>query len=218
MKSFDKLDTSLMSGPDDILNEVTVSDENVPLTSVGNNDDGIPMVKVTRRCCSRRCRCVCMVLVLVVIIILLLFAGAFVFWPLFPPFNKCGNYNATFNAGPMYKFNYASYTNDTLRINEIQWLTTHNSYHMPGLLAPFVYQWRYQLPPITDQLQLGVQGFEFDVHYSRLTGKFYNFHVAVVDSYSRCWCLLDCFAPILEWHKNNPSHLPIFFQIEPKVR
>jgi hypothetical protein len=95
-------------------------------------------------------------------------------------------------------------------------MCTHNSYHKAGQLSFLIEEWRYQLPTLEEQLELGVRVWEFDLHYMRLYKSFVNFHLQYLDTNSHCYCLGDCLFPMLEFSKGHPNHLPFMIQIEPK--
>lgn len=101
-----------------------------------------------------------------------------------------------------------------LRMNQIQLLATHNSYHVetPGNAIP---QWHYTHDPLDTQLVAeGVRGLELDTHYD--DGAMNVYHVQGVDYVSVCSTLADCLAIVKTWSDAHPSHHPLFIQIEPK--
>ncbi|MFM2163466.1 MAG: hypothetical protein RLZZ383_2978 [Pseudomonadota bacterium] len=104
---------------------------------------------------------------------------------------------------------------DVLRLNHVQALGTHNSYHQrstPTLDA----SWAYDQPTLTDQLALhGVRQFELDVHLSEADG-WQVFHIPNVDAGTSCRQFADCLAEIETWSDAHPWHLPIVIWIEPK--
>ena len=104
---------------------------------------------------------------------------------------------------------------DVLRLNHVQALGTHNSYHqrtVPTLDA----SWAYDQPTLTDQLELhGVRQFELDLHLSEADG-WQIFHIPNVDAGTSCLQLRDCLDEIEAWSDAHPWHLPIVIWIEPK--
>lgn len=140
----------------------------------------------------------------------------------------------------------ANNSDDCLRLNQIQVLGTHNSYHLapkaPVLdaLGPERRQGlEYTHRPLTEQLTaLGVRQFEIDVFadpeggiYARpraykLTGDTPNpvmekpgfkvFHVQDLDVRSTCPTLVACLTEIKTWSMANPGHLPVMVMIEAK--
>jgi hypothetical protein len=135
---------------------------------------------------------------------------------------------------------------DRVRLNQIQVLGTHNSYHIapkPAVLDTLSPQRRqgleYSHRTLTEQLaQLGVRQFEIDVfadpeggRYARpaaykLTGDsidpvmqtpgFKVFHVQDLDVRSTCPTLVACLTEIKAWSTANPGHLPLMIMIEAK--
>ncbi|CAN0223778.1 unnamed protein product [Ectocarpus sp. 12 AP-2014] len=105
----------------------------------------------------------------------------------------------------------------TLHINQLQVYGTHNSYHrrtnIPGL-SKF---WKYEFPSIPAQLDAGVRHLELDVHYDWKTGRWFVYHISVVDALSSCHCLLSCLQEIRAWSDLNPMHHVIFMDIEMKL-
>ena len=82
---------------------------------------------------------------------------------------------------------------DVLRVNHLQAVGTHNSYHV----APDPYlidEWDFTMPSLTDQLQLhGVRQFELDVHLEGDgSNGFRVYHAPVVDDGTSCERLVDC--------------------------
>lgn len=101
-----------------------------------------------------------------------------------------------------------------LRLNQVQLLGTHNSYHrrpfsdVPGLWTD------YQHPPLNVQLaQEGVRSVELDV--SNVDG-FSVEHDPYYDDRSNCTPLAECLGQLLEWSNDHPGHIPIFILIDAK--
>lgn len=102
---------------------------------------------------------------------------------------------------------------DTLRVTDAQVVATHNSYHVapdPNVVA----DWAYTMPPLGEQLALGVRGFELDLHQHGDTFRVY--HVFGADEGTTCDPLADCLSALAVWSERNPAHFPIFVQLEPK--
>lgn len=140
----------------------------------------------------------------------------------------------------------AANADDCVRINQIQVLGTHNSYHLQPkdpVLEAMGPQRRqgleYTHRPLTEQLsQLGVRQFEIDVFADpdggrylqpkayKLTGDTPNpvmekpgfkvFHVQDLDVRSTCPTLVACLTEINTWSTSNPGHLPVMIMIEAK--
>jgi Phosphoinositide phospholipase C, Ca2+-dependent len=107
---------------------------------------------------------------------------------------------------------------DSLRVDEIQLLTTHNSYHqrapipLPGALGDTL---DYEHPPLDEQLEdQGIRGFELDVATNG--DEFPVVHTPVVDASSNCDPFVDCLRVIKDWSDAHPGHAPIFVLVETK--
>jgi hypothetical protein len=107
---------------------------------------------------------------------------------------------------------------DTLRVNEIQLLNSHNSYHLrpTAPLPPFIYNpVDYAHPPLDEQLEdLGIRGFELDV-FNGPNG-FPVAHTPVIDAETNCTPFEECLRVIKRWSDAHPGHAPIFVLVEPK--
>jgi hypothetical protein len=140
----------------------------------------------------------------------------------------------------------ADNSDDCVRLNQIQVLGTHNSYHIAPkaavleTLSPERRQGlEYTHRTLTEQLsELGVRQFEIDVfadpdggRYARpaaykLTGDTPNpvmekpgfkvLHVQDLDVRSTCPTLVACLTEIKTWSTANPGHLPLMVMIEAK--
>jgi hypothetical protein len=103
-----------------------------------------------------------------------------------------------------------------LRTNQVQVLATHNSYHIeqdsPIQSPPNM---QYTHPPLDQQLDLGVRGFELDVANAP-DGSFPVLHTPVIDATSNCTPLAQCLKVVRTWSTAHPGHVPIFILIEPK--
>lgn len=102
---------------------------------------------------------------------------------------------------------------DSLRLNEIQFKGTHNSYHLePAGATP---DQRYSMPTLTEQLTFyGVRGFELDVHYEN--GVFGVYHLPTGDDRSTCRLLRDCLAELKAWSDAHPGHHPLVVFFDPR--
>ena len=107
---------------------------------------------------------------------------------------------------------------DSLRVDEIQLLTTHNSYHqrgpvrLPGALGD---ELDYEHPPLDEQLQdEGIRGFELDV--ATTGSEFPIVHTPVVDAATNCTPFVECLRVIKGWSDAHPGHAPIFVLVETK--
>ncbi|MCO4760730.1 MAG: hypothetical protein KC502_04455 [Myxococcales bacterium] len=104
---------------------------------------------------------------------------------------------------------------DVLRINQLQFKGTHNSYHIAPGHGPI--DWRYTHAPLDTQLgQQGVRQFELDVYTDEDGGPFIVQHVPTLDEETTCNLLTDCLRLIAVWSTAHPDHVPIWVWIEPK--
>jgi hypothetical protein len=104
---------------------------------------------------------------------------------------------------------------DTLRLQHVQALGTHNSTHIEpdSVIHP---SHAYTHPPLTTQLvEHGVRAFELDIHLHVDDG-FHVFHLPNVDAETTCLRLADCLGEIKAWSQANPWHLPLMIWMEPK--
>lgn len=113
---------------------------------------------------------------------------------------------------------------EPLRLNHIQVIGTHNSYHVrpPDFIFdtladvdPRVSAWDYTHDPLDVQLDYGVRSFEIDVHPFK--DGFAVMHVPIVDAETTCPTFLDCLRTVWDWSERNPGHIPISFLIEFKM-
>ena len=98
-----------------------------------------------------------------------------------------------------------------LRVNDGQIIGSHNSYRKAN---PSVPSWNIDMPSIKKQLNLGVRGFELDLHYNKNTKKLNVFHVLGVDEATNHRSLKEYFLQIRKWSDFNIGHFPIFVQLE----
>lgn len=100
-----------------------------------------------------------------------------------------------------------------LRLNEIQFKGTHNSYHLePPSSTP---DQRYSMPTLTEQLSFfGVRSFELDVH--AIDGRIGVFHLPVGDDKSTCSWLAACLRELKAWSDAHPGHQPLVVYFDPR--
>jgi Phosphoinositide phospholipase C, Ca2+-dependent len=110
----------------------------------------------------------------------------------------------------------ANRLDDTLRLNQVQVLATHNSYHVQQdvpIASPPTQQ--YTHAPLDQQLDLGVRGFELDV-VNAPDGQFPVLHTPMIDATSNCTPLAQCLQVTRTWSRAHPGHVPIFILVEPR--
>jgi Phosphoinositide phospholipase C, Ca2+-dependent len=110
----------------------------------------------------------------------------------------------------------ANRLDDELRLNQVQVLATHNSYHIqqdvPIAASPTT---QYTHAPLDQQLDLGVRGFELDV-VNAPDGQFPVLHTPTIDATSNCTPLAQCLQVTRTWSRAHPGHVPIFILVEPR--
>ena len=105
---------------------------------------------------------------------------------------------------------------EQLRINQLQFIGTHNSYHVRDPAKPNKNfpDWSYSHAPLDVQLERGVRSFELDLQYRN--GEFQVFHVAKLDEGSTCRTLKEGLETIRRWADAHSRHLPISILFELK--
>jgi hypothetical protein len=128
----------------------------------------------------------------------------------------------------------------SVRLNEIQVVGSHNSYHrrpeveLYAMVDRRARAWDYHHPPLPEQLDAGFRAFELDVfvddeggRYARpltIRGRghepefespgFKVLHVPDLDQGSNCPRLEGCLMDLAAWSAANPAHLPIVVMLE----
>ncbi len=113
---------------------------------------------------------------------------------------------------------------DPLRLNQIQFVGSHNSYKK--LMLPEHHQaleqrnpeaalsLDYVHLPLTEQLGLGIRKLELDVFVRG--DNFVVGHVQDIDMQSHCSALEECLRILKRWSSENPSHVPIWVSFNAK--
>jgi hypothetical protein len=113
-----------------------------------------------------------------------------------------------------------------LRINQIQFVGSHNSYKQT-MSEPYrtLVKWfdddianalDYAHPPLGAQLDLGLRKVELDVFYQPETGEFIVGHVQLIDMNSHCLTLRQCLEQLVRWSRSHPEHEPIWISFNAK--
>lgn len=104
----------------------------------------------------------------------------------------------------------------TLRLNQIQVLGTHNSYHVAPPAGPNLTPERdITQAPLTVQLEdQSVRQIELDVH-APLGSPLLVYHLRG-DEGTTCPTLTQCLREVHDWSDRHRGHLPLFVLIEPK--
>lgn len=113
---------------------------------------------------------------------------------------------------------------DSIPINEIRYLATHNSYRIQAGALQFFFlnlgepggsaALKYSHLPFTDQFNLGVRSLELDLRFRR--GMFENCHVPLVDNRSHSPAVIPTLQELRLWSDRHPAHVPIIILMEVK--
>lgn len=117
-------------------------------------------------------------------------------------------------------------TDPSIRLNEVQFLASHNSYKKLGSgigkffvgLGDSFQEARalqYSYHPLTYQLEQGVRSFELDVRLRQ--NKFELTHVPLVDNSSTAVDFRLALEEIKLYSQHNPNHLPLLILLEFKT-
>lgn len=105
-----------------------------------------------------------------------------------------------------------------LRLNQIQIVGTHNSYHLrPSkevLETPRGGSLDYGHAPLKTQLEAGVRSFAIDIYKTQ--DAFRVLHIPVIDEGSNCETLSECLGELVAWSDQYPEHMPLIVFIEVK--
>ncbi|MGD9648348.1 MAG: Ca2+-dependent phosphoinositide-specific phospholipase C [Pirellulales bacterium] len=110
-----------------------------------------------------------------------------------------------------------------LRLNQIQVVATHNSYHLrpaPAMLKTAIAvrkdakEWDYSRQPLDEQLDQGVRSFELDLHAS--DEGWQVMHVPVFDFGTTVPTFAAALKVIAAWSAKHPKHVPISLLLELK--
>ncbi len=108
---------------------------------------------------------------------------------------------------------------DPPRMNQIQLIGTHNSYHRrPAHLETVMKidkrtkDWDYEHLPLDAQLDKGVRSFELDIH--KTIDGWKVMHVPHFDAESTCDTFKDCLNVIKQWSTSHSNHVPIIVLVE----
>lgn len=112
---------------------------------------------------------------------------------------------------------------DALRLNQIQVVATHNSYHLrpPAAMLKAAIavrkdakEWDYSRQSLDEQLDQGIRSFELDLHLSK--DGWQVMHVPIFDPGSTVKTFADALQVVRQWSKAHPRHIPISLLLELK--
>ena len=128
--------------------------------------------------------------------------------------------NAAVNEADFMNFDLAS--NESLRLNDIQVLATHNSYKtMPNMYISKPLLWiagervrngHYEMPYLTTQLDNGIRGLELDI--TKYGDEFILMHDPITDWRTNGSDFVLALEEINIWMDNNPNHIPIHIMLQ----
>lgn len=102
----------------------------------------------------------------------------------------------------------------TLRVNQVQVLGTHNSYHLrPNRELQPNEPADYTHPALDAQLEQGIRSLEIDVQNGPT---FPVYHSIIVDQASNCATLEVCLGTVQQWSSAHPGHVPLLLFVELK--
>ena len=102
---------------------------------------------------------------------------------------------------------------DILRVNHIQALGTHNSYHLASEID--ILPWRYSHLPLDKQLEdQGVRQFELDIY--EVEGELKIYHIERLDPKTNCETLRSCLEVMSIWSMRQSAHHPLLVLLEVK--
>eukprot|EP00903_Cladosiphon_okamuranus_P019957 g18340.t2 len=139
------------------------------------------------------------------------------FWALYPVCTSCVRSRRSKSAALVGAAAAAESGRSTLYINQLQVIGTHNSYHRRTYVPALSEYWDYDYPSLTAQLDAGIRHLELDIHYDWKTGRWFVFHLSVLDPMTSCSCLSACLEEIREWSDVHPAHHILFIEIELKL-
>jgi hypothetical protein len=118
-------------------------------------------------------------------------------------------------ASPLAAASRKPYPQDrTLRVNQVQVLGTHNSYHLrPDRQLQPNEPADYTHPALDVQLSQGIRSLEIDVQNGPT---FPVYHSIIVDQASNCASLEVCLGTVQQWSRANPGHVPLLLFVELK--
>ncbi len=103
---------------------------------------------------------------------------------------------------------------DLLRLDHLQAIGTHNSYHVQTTPLD---AWAYTHPPLDVQLEAqGVRQLELDLYWDDVRSVYEVLHIPFLDPGSNCPLLTDCLEAMKGWSDTQPGHHPVAVLLELK--
>lgn len=104
---------------------------------------------------------------------------------------------------------------DGLRINHIQAMGTHNSYHVSS--GASVIELDYTHKPLAEQLDNGARQFELDINFKQPGDPIAVYHLELLDQGTTCVLLTDCLQALRGWSDAHPGHHMLYVMLEFKT-
>ncbi|MDE5601488.1 MAG: hypothetical protein K2J16_03215, partial [Clostridia bacterium] len=138
---------------------------------------------------------------------------------------QSGNFKAV-DESDFCNFDISKALDKDIKLIDLQFLATHNSYKkektgLEKFYAKFskgLREGNYHFESLTDQLNVGIRSFEYDLFYRRQKSgvSFHSFHIGYADMSSNAFDFSACLEELDLWSQNNPNHLPITVILELK--
>lgn len=104
---------------------------------------------------------------------------------------------------------------DGLRLNHLQAMGTHNSYHVSS--GDTVKDINYTHLPLPEQLDHGARQFELDLNFKQPGDPVEVYHLALLDPGTTCMLLTDCLQALRGWSDAHPEHHLLYVMFEFKT-
>lgn len=101
---------------------------------------------------------------------------------------------------------------DGLRINHLQAMGTHNSYHVSS--GESVTDLDYTHKPLAEQLDNGARQFELDINFKMPADPIEVYHLELLDPGTTCMLLTDCLQALRGWSDAHPGHHVLYVMLE----
>ncbi|MDR3239778.1 MAG: hypothetical protein LBT44_06785 [Clostridiales bacterium] len=126
---------------------------------------------------------------------------------------------------PVNEQSFADFSLETAnpKINEVRLVSSHNSYRrdmiepISTVFHAFVpnridFQYVYEKPHLSEQLDSGVRGLELDVHVEKDSIRVYHLYPFDAHTNGNDWLL--ALEELKIWSDNNPNHFPLMVCVE----
>jgi len=104
---------------------------------------------------------------------------------------------------------------DGLRVNQLQAMGTHNSYHVSS--GASVIELDYTHKPLAEQLDNGARQFELDINFKQPGDPIAVYHLELLDQGTTCMLLTECLQALRGWSEAHPGHHMLYLMLEFKT-